>query len=248
MAAMHIGTMGWSYNFWIGKFYPEGSPSKNLLAEYAKKFDTVEIDSTFYRIPYRKTVENWKLQTPEGFMFSAKFPRVITHVKSLENCEDELAVFLDHLSLLGDKLGPMLLQFPPGFKPEKFDVLKDFLHRLPEGYRYAVEVRSKKWLDQKFFTLLRDHRIAFVLIDHPWMPEMDTITADFTYLRWEGDRKTIQGTLGTVEKDRSRDITRSAGKIRGFLEENVEVFGYFSKTYSGFPPGDVQMLMDLLGT
>lgn len=240
---IHIGTMGWSYDFWIGNFYPAGS--EDLLTEYAKNFDTVEIDNTFYRIPSGDTVGNWKEEVPEDFIFTAKFPRKITHLKMLQDCDEELEVFLEHMSLLGDKLGPLLMQFPPSFAPEKFEVLKDFLAGLPEG-RFAVEVRNKKWLDEKFYDLLRDNGVALVLIDHPWMPRMSTITADFTYIRWEGDRNKIKGTLGKVEKDRSEDIKDWGLKIKGFLEEPVEVFGYFSKFYSGYPPGDVRMLLDTL--
>ena len=245
MEKVHIGTMGWSYDFWIGNFYPEGSD--NLLTEYAKNFDTVEIDNTFYRIPSRDTVLKWKEETTDDFVFSVKFPRKITHIKKLQDCEEELKVFIEHISLFEDKLGPLLLQLPPDFKPENFEILKDFLTILPEGYRFAVEVRNKKWLDEKFYGLLRDHGVALVLIDHPWMPEMNTITADFTYIRWEGDRRKVTGTLGKVERERSREINEWAGKIKGFLADGVEVFGYFSKYYSGYPPGDVGMMRGLVG-
>ncbi len=244
MEKIHIGTMGWSYDFWIGNFYPPGS--QELLAEYAMNFDTVEINNTFYRIPSRDTVVNWKEDVPDDFIFSAKFPRKITHVKMLLDCKEELEVFVEHMSVLGDKLGPMLMQFPPGFKPEKFEILKDFLASLPEKRRFAVEIRNKKWLDEKFYDVLRDNGVALVLIDHPWMPEMNTITADFTYIRWEGDRNKVNGTLGKVERDRSKEIKDWGMKIKGFVEDSVEVFGYFGKSYSGYPPGDVRMLLDIL--
>lgn len=244
MDGVHIGTMGWSYDFWKGGFYPDDTRSEEFLTVYARHFNTVEANSTFYRIPYRETVENWRDRTPESFVFSAKFPRKITHIKMLQDCHEELEVFIDHLSLLGDKLGPLLMQFPPVFKPDSFRILKDFLPRLPSGYRFAVEVRNKKWLEERFYSLLRDHGAALVLMDHPWMPDMDTITAEFTYIRWEGDRKKVKGNLGKVEMDRSSDIRGWAQKVRGFLDESVEVYGYFSKNYSGYPPGDVSALLD----
>jgi uncharacterized protein YecE (DUF72 family) len=244
MTKLHIGTMGWSYEFWKGDFYPEGTKAEEFLSVYAKHFDTVEANSTFYRIPYKETVENWRDRTPEGFIFSAKFPRKITHIKKLQDCQEELDVFIEHLSLLGDKLGPLLLQFSPQFKPESINILEDFLPHLPEGYRYAIEVRNKKWLEERFYSLLREHGIALVLMDHPWMPDMDTITADFTYIRWEGDRKKVKGDLGKIERDRSRDIKEWSGKVKGFLDDSVEVYGYFSKNYSGYPPGDVQRLLE----
>ena len=150
------------------------------------------------------------------------------------------------MSLMGTKLGPMLIQLPPGFKPEMSGILKDFLAGLPGKCRFAVEVRNKKWLDQKFYELLRDNRVALALIDHPWMPEMNTITADFTYIRWEGDRKKVTGTIGKVQRDRSEEIKDWAVKIKGFLDDSIEVFGYFSKYYSGYPLGDVRMLLDII--
>ncbi len=241
---IHIGTMGWSYDFWKGNFYPKDA--ENLLTEYAKNFDTVEIDNTFYRIPSMDTVKNWKEEVPEDFIFTAKFPRKITHIKMLEDCKEDLEVFIDHMSLMGNKLGPLLIQLPPSFKPEKFEILKDFLAALPKR-RFALEVRSKKWLDEKLYNLLRDNGVALALIDHPWMPPMGTITADFTYIRWEGDRNKIKGILGKVERDRSKEIKEWGVKLKGFLEDSVEVFGYFSKFYSGYPPGDVRMLLDALG-
>ena len=243
MKKMHIGTMGWSYDFWKGNFYPEGAA--NLLTEYAKNLNTVEIDNTFYRIPSRDTVKKWKEEVPDDFIFCAKFPKKITHIKMLQDCKEEQDVFIEHMSLMGDKLGPMLLQFPPGFKPDNSGILKDFLAGLPDGYRFAVEVRNKNWLDEKFYDMLRDNGVALVLIDHPWMPPMNTITADFTYIRWEGDRNKINGKLGKVERDRSNDIKEWGSRIRDFLD-SVEVFGYFSKTYSGYPPGDVRMLLETL--
>jgi uncharacterized protein YecE (DUF72 family) len=244
MNKIHIGTMGWSYDFWRGKFYPEGS--ENLLTEYAKNFTTVEIDNTFYRIPSKDTVSKWRDEVPDDFIFSAKFPRKITHIKMLDDCIEDMEVFVEHMSLLGNKLGPLLIQLPPGFKPEKSGILRDFLAGLPNGHRFAVEVKNKKWLDENFYDLLKDNGVALALIDHPWMPEMSTITADFTYIRWEGDRRKIKGTAGIVERDRDEDIKNWGIKIKGFVDDSIEVFGYFSKYYSGYPPGDVRMMLDIL--
>ncbi|MGW8289270.1 MAG: DUF72 domain-containing protein, partial [Candidatus Bathyarchaeia archaeon] len=145
--ALHVGTMGWSYDFWKGSFYPEHSLSKELLRYYAKQFGTVEVDSTFYRIPRKTTVTKWKEQTPDGFVFSLKFPQVITHVKMLKDCKEETAVFLERISLLKEKLGVLLLQFPYTMKEEKIALLRDFLQSLPKTHRYVVEIRNRKLLD-----------------------------------------------------------------------------------------------------
>jgi uncharacterized protein YecE (DUF72 family) len=112
---LHLGTIGWSYIFWKDKFYPNKTVSKDYLKYYSKQFNSVEVDSAFYRIPSQLTVVNWKLQTPENFLFSLKFPQMITHVKMLKECEYETEVFLGRVRLLGDKLGVLLLQFPPNF-------------------------------------------------------------------------------------------------------------------------------------
>ena len=143
MQNLHLGTLGWSYSFWKGKFYPDKTASKDFLAYYASRYDTVEVDSTFYRIPTQQAVTNWKNQTPADFKFSLKFPGVITHVKMLKNCERETNLFLERTSILGEKLGPLLLQFPPNFGVEHLPDLADFLQRLPRQNRYVVEVRNK---------------------------------------------------------------------------------------------------------
>lgn len=246
MGKAHVGTMGWSYSFWRGNFYPEGLDADSLLIEYSKHFDTVEVDSTFYRIPKIQTVTRWKEQTPPGFLFSAKFPRVITHVKMLRDCGEEVDRFLGSISQLQDKLGPLLLQFPPKFKLEQMHRLRDFLSSLPHKYRFALEVRNRKLLDNQLYSLLKDNNIALTLVDSAFMPKVEEITANFTYVRWEGNRRTVKGTLGKAEVDRTNDVELWAEKVKQFLDLRIEVFGYFSKYYSGHPPSDASLLLTLL--
>ena len=118
MGMARIGTMGWSYDHWVGNFYPEGTASDDFLAEYARHFDTVEVNSTFYRVPYRSIVEDWKEKTPEGFTFTTKIPRAVTHGTELGNDWGKMEVFIENISLLGEKLGPLLIQLPPKFKAD----------------------------------------------------------------------------------------------------------------------------------
>jgi uncharacterized protein YecE (DUF72 family) len=247
MGRLYVGTMGWSYDFWVGKLYPGGTAPNEFLSEYAKHFLTVEVDNTFYRIPSVDTVENWKAQTAEGFLFSVKFPRVITHVKILQNCQREMDVFLERISHLRNKLGPLLIQLPYSFKPEHFNLLHDFLINLPKSYRFVVEVRNKKMLEEKLYALLRENGIALAWVDHPFMPEIDVTTADFAYIRLEGDRRKMNGTLGRMEIDQTDRIKKWADKVRKLLESPLDVFGYFSKYYSGYPPADVNQLLSFLG-
>ncbi len=135
---IHLGTQGWSYKSWNGVFYPQDTPANCYLEEYAKKLHTVEIDSTFYATPRASTVKQWDEVTPDDFRFTAKFPQKITHEKMLKEAEQDVKLFLDTMSLLGPKLGPLLLQFPYTFKPDQRVVLADFLAALPGDFRYAV--------------------------------------------------------------------------------------------------------------
>ena len=158
-------------------------------------------------------VKNWYARTPKGFLFAAKFPQTITHEKVLEDCEAETRGFLSTMELLGEKLGPLLIQFPY-FNKKAFPSVKDFilrlkpfLSKLPKGQRFALEVRNKNWLGAELYDVLRQRGVALALIDHPWMPRPteilakgDPITADFTYIRWLGDRKGIEERTKTWDK------------------------------------------------
>jgi uncharacterized protein YecE (DUF72 family) len=240
--------MGWSYTFWRKNFYPENLSSKEFLAYYATQFNTVEVDSTFYRIPRKQSVVDWKQQTPSGFLFSLKFPKIITHVKMLKDCQEEARVFLDRVGLLQEKLGPLLLQFPFSFGNEHVPILREFLDTLPKEHRYIVEIRNKKLLNDSFYSILRDYNAVLAWVDSSVMPLINQETSDFIYIRWEGDRRSVNGTLGKIEVDRAINIRLWADRIKPFLDSQKEVFGYFSKYYSGHPPADVHEFLRLAET
>jgi uncharacterized protein YecE (DUF72 family) len=246
MDKLHLGTIGWSYDFWKGSFYPNRTASKNFLTYYGTQFNTVEVDSTFYRIPTPQAITNWKNQTPDGFMFSLKFPRVITHIKMLKDCQPETNIFLERAKLLGQKLGPLLLQFPPSFRTEHLSDLADFLNKLPKQSRYVVEVRDEGFLNEGFYSLLRANNVALAWVENPIIPTTEQVTSDFLYIRWEGDRKKVNGTMGKIEADKTVDLELWADKIKHCLRKEIEVFGYFGKYYSGFPPSDINSLFKLL--
>lgn len=246
--ALHVGTMGWSYDFWKGNFYPENLSSKEYLTYYASQFDTVEVDSTFYRIPRKQSVIDWREQTPENFLFSLKFPQVITHVKMLRDCQQEVAVFLDRVEPLEEKLSALLLQFPYTFGTEQLPLLRDFLQNLPKKHRYVVEVRNRKLLNDVFYNVLRENNVVLAWVDSPFMPQTTEVTSDFIYVRWEGDRRKVKGTLGRREADRTTSIKSWADKLKPFLDKQTEVFGYFSKYYSGHSPSDVKDFLENFGT
>jgi uncharacterized protein YecE (DUF72 family) len=242
-ANFYIGTMGWSYGFWKGGFYPEDLASKDFLAFYSKQFNSVEVDNTFYRIPALKTVLDWKQQTPGGFKFSFKFPQRITHVKMLKDAQEDTSVFLQNVDLLKEKLGVLLLQFPPIFRQKHLPQLAEYLKALPKSYRYAVEVRNKSLLNSETYAVLRDSNVALVWVDAAKMPQVTEATADFVFVRWVGDRKTVMGKLGKTETDQTSKIHEWAEKLIALARGGTEVYGYFSKYYSGFPPDDVAELL-----
>ncbi len=238
--------MGWSYKFWKNIFYPKDLKPKYYLKYYSTKFNTVEVNNTFYRIPTEKTVLDWKEQTSSGFIFSLKFPRKITHFKMLINSEEETTVFLKRVSLLKEKLGPLLIQFPYNFTEEKLPNLDKFLKNLPKKYRYAVEVRNKKLLNDNLFVILKENNIALVWSDHPFLPLIKEDTADFLYIRWEGNRKKVNGTMGKTEVDKSSFIKSWANKMVPYSAKKKEIFGYFSKYLSGNPTKDVVEMLNTL--
>ena len=243
---IHVGTMGWSYSFWKGNFYPETLTTKEFLTHYAKQFNTVEVESTFYRIPRAQSLKDWQAQTPENFVFSLKFPKVITHDKMLENCSEETSVFLERVRLLKEKLGALVLQFPSTFGIKHIPLLNNFLRTLPKEYHYVVEVRNRKLLNDKFYSVLKDNKVVLAWADSPLMPQISEVTSDFIYIRWLGDPRHIKGNLGRIEVDRKAQIKAWAEKIKPFLERKDEVFGYFSKYYSGYSPSDAKNLINFL--
>ena len=242
MRNLHIGTMGWSYNFWKESFYPENLQANEFLKFYSSKLDTVEADSTFYRIPRESTVLNWKAQTPNNFIFSLKFPRIITHIKMLKNCEDETRVFLERVELLGEKLGALLLQLPPSFRKEQVPLLEKFLRPLPKTHRYVVEIKNKTLLKDSLFSTLRENKVSLAWVDSALPPQVSEVTSDFIYVRWQGDRKKVNGTLGKTEIDKANEIRLWASKLKTYVE-NGKVFGYYSKYYSGNPTADAQYFL-----
>ena len=254
---LRLGTSSWSSEDWVGPFYPAGTPPADFLNLYAQHFDTVEVDSTYYRIPSESMVRNWRARTPPEFIFAAKFPQVITHKKVLQDCREELRDFLRTMALLEDRLGPLLLQFPYFNKqafarPEDFLVLLErFLDELPDVFSYAVEVRNKNWINARLLDALRKKKVALALIDHPWMTPVahllskhDVVTAGFTYIRWLGDRKGIEAKTQHWDRviiDREDEMQTWIPVIRQLLQRGINVMGYFNNHYAGFAPGSIEL-------
>ena len=242
---LYLGTSGWSYADWEGSLYPAGLAPQGRLAEYARHYATVEIDSTFYGIPRRSTVERWRGISPEGFLFAAKFPREITHERRLARAEGEARRFVETMALLGDRLGPLLVQLPPSFDVEGMGVLEDFLGSLPGGFRYAVEVRHSSWLRSGLAELLRERGVALALVDRPGMPRMEEATAGFVYIRWIGDRREFPSHHTAPRRDRREDLRWWAERVRGFLEEGREVFAYANNHYQNHSPTTLRQFLEV---
>jgi uncharacterized protein YecE (DUF72 family) len=242
---LYLGTSGWSYADWEGTLYPEALPSASRLAEYVKRFATVEIDSTFYGTPRRSTVQNWREIVPEGFLFAAKVPQEVTHERNLVNTRSEAESFVNTMQALEDKLGPLLLQLPPSFTVEGMGVLEDFLEDLPHGPRYAVEVRHRSWLGSDLPEMLSERGAALALIDYPKMPRMEEATADFSYIRWLGDRREFPEGHTHLKKDRDDDLLWWSDLVDRFLEEDRTVFAYANNHYQNHSPSTVERFLKL---
>ena len=194
---IRLGTQGWNYDAWVGPFYPSGTRAPDFLTTYARAFDTVEVDSTFYAMPAAKTVRGWAARTPPNFTFALKLPQEITHERRLRDTGDLLIRFLDVCAELGPKQGPILIQLGPDFGPSELPALANFLPLLPPTIDFAVEFRQRGWINEEVLALLRPHRVALALSDGRWVPRdilldlADRPTSDFAYLRWMGPDRTI---------------------------------------------------------
>ena len=262
-----LGTSSFTARGWEGSFYPQGMRSRDFLSYYAAQFATVEIDSTFYGTPSASTVASWNEKTPPDFVFAVKVPQVITHDKALVGCEPEFDEFIERTSVLGGKLGAMLLQFPKFDKwtlksSDEFAArLRSFLKRVPDPKtcRFAVEVRNKDWLDARFADLLREHNVALALTDYSLMPRpwemidgFDPITADFAYVRWLGDRKGIEEQTTTWDKtivDRTGDLRNWVDVFRRLLQNSkvLKIFAFANNHYAGHAPDTVKLFHQLWG-
>ena len=245
---LRLGTQGWSYADWVGSFYPAQARPADYLRLYASVFDTVEIDSTFYGSPRPSTVRSWADSTPAGFQFAAKVPQRITHELGLRDADAELAQFLLALEELGDKLGPLLIQMPPQFHrdAETWQAVRAFLTALPAGYQWAMEFRHRSWLTSDLLDFLRDHGVAWTCIDLVYMPRLVESTADFAYVRWLGDRRTIE-RYDRLQIDRDQATEEWADSLRSLSRHVARIYGYYNNHYAGHSPASVNQLRARLG-
>jgi uncharacterized protein YecE (DUF72 family) len=222
--AFRIGTSGWHYDHWQGVFYPAELPKTEWFSHYARQFDTVEINNTFYRLPKATTFDAWRKQAPKGFCYALKFSRYGSHIVRLKKPRDTIGKFLKRANRLGEFLGPILVQLPPNWKadPER---LAAFLEAAPKNYRWAVELRDRRWLCEEVFAILNVHGCALcihdMIDDHPQL-----VTAGWVYLRFHGEH--YSGCYS------HQFLTARAAEIQDYLSKGLDVFAYFNNDAEGY--------------
>lgn len=246
MTNWHLGTMGFSYKAWLGPFYPAGMAQRNYLSYYAERFNAVEMDSTFYGTPTPETVRRWTAVTPPTFIICPKVPRAITHELGLQRAREMTRRFIDTMRLLGDQLGPILLQLPPGFTYAERGTLSDYLRALPADLRWAVEFRHRTWTRPETAVLLRDQNICLVAADYIHMPKRVVPTTDFLYLRFLG-RHGQFAAKDQEQVDKTAVLEGWWTQIQPLLEGMHAVYGFFNNDYAGFSPGTCNRFKRIAG-
>ncbi len=243
---LHIGCSGWSYADWVGPFYPPGTLQRDFLQLYSKVFDAVEIDSSYYRIPSPLMITEWRNATPGGFLFTAKFPKQITHEHKLVNVSERLSRFYEVMEGLRGKLGPLLIQLPPSFKlPKDEEALKGFLEQLRPDFRHSIEFRHKSWFRPETLKLLEGYGVGLAWSETQYLATPAEVTSDVAYVRMVGDR-----ALTKFDK-KQRDKTEVMKKWHTALEEKSRLFKegfvFFNNHFTGFSPGSIREYRRLSG-
>ncbi|HJU33565.1 MAG TPA: DUF72 domain-containing protein [Nitrososphaera sp.] len=245
----YVGCSGWSYNGWLGHFYPATLDSKEFLKYYSQIFDCVEIDSSFYRPPNVFMTKRWASLAPDNFRFTAKFPRYITHEKRLSEPRDkQLHYFFDVMRPLRSKMLALLLQLPPSLTAkEGLKKLETLIHMLDDDYRYAIEVRHRSWFDKKVYKMLSDNDICLAWSQLDTIQTPPELTSDFLYLRFIGDRSIDERDFGKVQKDRFKELKRWADEVCRLKDRAKFGFIAANNHYAGFGPATANSFRKMVG-
>jgi len=241
---VRIGCSGWQYKHWaasakasagqVDYFYPAGLPQSRWFAHYARTFDTVEINNSFYRLPEAATFAKWREQAPSTFLYAVKASRFLTHMKKLKDPEDALVRFFDNARELGPRLGPVLYQLPPRW-PINLERFAHFLAVLPRGYRHVVEFREPTWYDERVYELMRRHQVALCLHDMQGSATEKLTVGPFVYVRFHGWTK----YAGRYEDER---LDEWADWLSERVRQGLDVFAYFNNDVGGHAPRDAVRL------
>jgi uncharacterized protein YecE (DUF72 family) len=236
---IRIGTSGWTYKHWKGSFYPEGTPQRRWLEYYAGRFDTVELNASFYHIPKAATVRGWAARTPAGFRFAVKVSRLVTHVHRLVDCRDPIEWFFRELEPLKDKVAAYLLQLPPSLTPS-VELLESFFPLLPAGYRYVLELRNEQTYSGSIPELLEKHGITFCIHDLRGRETPLRITSKLVYVRFHGANGRYSGSYS------DEALRQWAERLRSWSSSGREVLVYFNNDVGGHAVRNAETLRRLL--
>jgi uncharacterized protein YecE (DUF72 family) len=240
MRPVRIGCSGWNYRDWRETVYPAGLPASRWLEHYAARFDTVEVNTTFYRLPRREAVARWVTQTPPGFLFTVKASRYLTHVKRLTEMEQGVQRLYERIEPLvtAGRLGPVLWQLPANFRRDD-ERLLGALEHLPPG-RHSFEFRDRSWFAPEVMEMLRSHGVALTIGDHPERPfQTFEMTADWTFVRFH------YGARGRGGNYSDSELREWAARIAGWRSRH-EVFAYFNNDWKAYAPRNAERLRGLL--
>lgn len=234
---LHLGTSGWSYPGWRGRFYPAGLPARGWLPYYADRFDTVEINMTFYRYPTVKTLTGWIDLTPPEFLFTLKAPRLITHLKRLRKVGHDVEFFYRQARSLGTKLGCILFQLPPSIVRDDA-LLAEFLSALSPEFRNVIEFRDPSWLVPEVFDVLRGGSTALCIVSSTRVPAVAALTTKTAYFRFHGLTAGYRHDYSDEELRHWAGVMKSTGA--------AETFAYFNNDYQAFAAANALRLRELL--
>jgi uncharacterized protein YecE (DUF72 family) len=236
---IRVGTSGWFYDHWRGKFYPDKLAKNKWFEHYAQHFDTVELNNTFYRLPKEKTVENWRSKAPKDFVFVVKANRYITHIKRLKDTAEEVKRFFDVMGLLGGNLGPVLYQLPPSLQKD-FELLESFVKLLPSKRIAVFEFRHKSWYEADTLELLDKHGVGFCVHDMAGKETSKVVTGNLIYVRFHGTSGRYSGNYTeTMLRDWAKWISEAAGGAHA-------IYAYFNNDIGGHAINNAKTLRSIL--
>ena len=239
MAEVRVGCSGWQYKHWRGDFYPRDLPGTKWFEYYAARFDTVEINNTFYRLPEASTFARWAERAPARFLFAVKASRFLTHMKKLKDPEEAVGRLFDRMRPLGRHLGPVLYQLPPGWKLDR-ERLEQFLQVLPPSTRHVLEFRDASWYADDVSALLERYGVARCLHDMEGSATGQERVGPFVYVRFHGATETYRGAYP------SGRLERWATWLREQRAAGFDVHAYFNNDVGGHAPRDAVTLRQLV--
>ena len=238
-APIRIGTSGWEYPHWVGSFYPRDLARERRLEFYADRFDTVELNNSFYRLPDAEVFSRWAKRVPQRFAFAVKASRYLTHVRRLREPDEPLRRLWSRADRLGNHLGPMLYQLPPRWRPN-YDRLAAFLASIPRERLQAIEIRDRRWYGPQLTGMLADASVALCLHDMPESSSAPVRVGPFLYVRFHGAGERYGGVYS------AQRLTAWAARMAVWSEQGSPVWAYFNNDIGGHAIRDADRLRSLL--